>query len=43
MIEPIAVPAADKADRPMNTILNYSIAGVVLLGAAGILLGIWIW
>jgi hypothetical protein len=43
MIEPIAVRAAAKPDRSMNAILNYSIAGMVLLGAAGILLGVWIW
>jgi hypothetical protein len=43
MIEPIAARAAAKPDRSMNAVLNYSIAGIVILAAAGILLGAWIW
>jgi hypothetical protein len=43
MTEPVAVRAAAKPDRSMNALLNYSIAGIVILAAAGILLGAWIW
>jgi hypothetical protein len=46
MTDPIAATirtSADKPARPMNAILNYSIVAVVLLGAVGIFIGIWIW
>jgi hypothetical protein len=46
MTDPIAAAvrtSSAKPDRSMNAILNYSIAAVVFLAAAGIFIGIWIW
>jgi hypothetical protein len=46
MTDPIAAAvrtSSAKSDRSMNAILNYSIAAVVFLAAAGIFIGIWIW
>jgi hypothetical protein len=46
MTDPIAAAvrtSAAKPDRSMNAILNYSIVAIVLLGAVGIFVGVWIW
>lgn len=46
MTDPVAAAmrtSTAKPDRPMDAILNYSIASVVLLGAVGIFVGVWIW
>ena len=46
MTDPIAAAvrtSSAKPDRSMNTILNYSIVAVALLGAVGVLIGVWIW
>ncbi len=46
MTDPIAAAvrtSSVKSDRSMSAILNYAIAAVVFLGAAGIFIGVWIW